>query len=92
MNTPLQAARALHAALESGLHGEALRPYFTSDASVLEHPHAIKPKGARNSLENIRAESTRGAGLLSSQSYAVREAVEHADLAILRFACATARC
>ena len=84
MNTPLEAARALHAALESGLHGEALRPYFTPDATVLEHPNAIKPKGAIGSVENMIAESTRGAGLLSSQTYAVREAIEHADLAILR--------
>ena len=94
MNTPLEAARALHAALESGLHGEALRPYFTPDATVLEHPNDIKPKGAIGSVENMIAESTRGAGLLSSQTYAVREAIEHApetealglarDLAILR--------
>lgn len=84
MNTPLQAARALHLALESGLHGDALRPYFTADATVFEHPNAIKPKGAKGSIENMIAESTRGAGLLSTQTYAVREAIEHADLAILR--------
>ena len=84
MSTPLQVARALHAALESGLHGDALRPYFTEDASVLEHPNLIKPKGARIPIQNMIAESSKGAGLLSKQTYALREGIEHGDTAILR--------
>ena len=82
--TPLEAARALHAALEAGVHGDALRAYFTEDASVVEHPNLLKPRGGNANLERALAASTQGAGLLSKQTYVVRDAVEHRDLAILR--------
>lgn len=83
-SSPIEAARALHAALEQGLHGEQLRPYFTDDATTLEHPNAIKPAGATSELAEMLAASTAGAGLLREQRYDVREAAEVGDLAILR--------
>jgi hypothetical protein len=82
--TPLDVARALHAALEAGQHGAALRQYFTEDAITLEHPNLIKPRGATAGLEQMLAASSAGAGLLSKQTYAVRSAMERGDTAILR--------
>lgn len=82
--SPLEIARALHAALEAGKHGEELRALFTPDASTLEHPNLIKPSGASVPLDRMLAASSAGAGLLAKQTYAVRSAIAHGNLAILR--------
>ena len=82
--TPVEAIRALHAALEAGKHGEELRPFFTEDAFTLEHPNLLKPKGARTPLAQMLAASTAGAGLLARQRYEVHDAIEHGDTAIVR--------
>jgi hypothetical protein len=83
-DSPLLAARALHAALEAGKHGAELRPLFTEDARIIEHPNLIKPTGAVTELERMLAASTTGAGLLAKQTYDVRSAVEIGNTAILR--------
>lgn len=83
-STPIEAARALHRALENGLHGEALRPFFTKDATTTEHPNAIKPRGAVVPLEQMLTNSASGAALLARQRYEVHSAIEHASTAILR--------
>jgi ketosteroid isomerase-like protein len=82
--TPLVAVRALHSALETGKHGEELRPLFTEDARIIEHPNLIKPTGTVASLEHMLAASTVGAGLLAKQTYDVRSAVEAGNTAMLR--------
>jgi ketosteroid isomerase-like protein len=84
MSTPATIARALHDALEAGVHGDDLRQLFTHDAVTIEHPNRIKPEGARTPLEQMIAGSTAGATLLASQRYAVHDAREIGDLAILR--------
>lgn len=84
MSTPLTTVRALYSALEAGQHGEALRRLFTDDATTLEHPNALKPRGARYSLEEGLAASAAGAGLLESQQFDVQSAVEFEDTAIVR--------
>ncbi|HVK85007.1 MAG TPA: nuclear transport factor 2 family protein [Kofleriaceae bacterium] len=84
MSSPITIARALHAALEAGRHGEALRELFTDDATTLEHPNLIKPRGATVSLAQMLAASTAGAGLLAQQRYDVRSAIEVGDTAVLR--------
>ena len=83
-DTPIAIARRLHAALEAGWHGEDLRPLFADDATTLEHPNLIKPAGATSDVAQTLAASTAGAGLLSSQRYEVRDALESSDLAVLR--------
>src|SRR5262249_28595138 len=83
-NSPLAVARALHVALEAGKHGEDLRPFFTDDASTVEHPNLIKPSGAVVPLERMLLASSAGAGLLAKQTYDVRSAIEFDDTAILR--------
>jgi hypothetical protein len=82
--SPITVARALHRALEAGVHGNALRDFFTPDASTIERPNLIKPRGAAVSLEEMMSNSTAGAGLLAQQRYELIDAVAHDDLAILR--------
>jgi ketosteroid isomerase-like protein len=82
--TPITIARALHAALEAGRHGEDLRPLFTEDAMTLEHPNLVKPDGATSTLPQMLAASTAGTGLLSKQRYRLVDAQEVGDLAVLR--------
>ena len=82
--SPLAVARKLHAAIESGAHGEQLRHVFTDDVTTLEHPNLFRPQGGTSDLAHMLAGSTAGAALLSQQRYEVREALELGDLAILR--------
>jgi ketosteroid isomerase-like protein len=82
--SPVSIARALHAALEAGAHGEALRALFTEDAVTVEHPNLVKPAGATTSLHMMLAASTAGAGLLSQQTYQLHSALEQGSLAVLR--------
>jgi len=82
--SPIAVARALHEALEAGVHGRALEEFFTPDANTVERPNLIKPRGALIALEQIMANSTAGAGLLAQQRYQLVDAVAHDDLAILR--------
>ena len=74
--SPIAVARALHAALEAGKHGEQLRSLFTADAVTVERPNLIKPRGAKTDLEGMLKASTAGAGLLAKQSYEVHSAFE----------------
>lgn len=82
--TPLSIVRALHSALEAGVHGDALRPYFTEDAVTVERPNLIKPGGARVGLAETLKNSTAGAGLLARQKYDVHSGLELGALAVVR--------
>lgn len=81
MSQTLDAVHALYAALELGQPRPEL---FTEDARTLEHPNAIKPRGAQASLAEMMAAAQKGKELLSSQRYEVRSAIEHGDTAIVR--------
>ena len=83
-DSPLAIARALHASLEAGRHGEALAHHFTLDATTTEHPNLIKPKGAKVGLGRMLEASAVGAALLETQRYDVHSAIEHGPTAILR--------
>jgi ketosteroid isomerase-like protein len=74
----------LHQALEAGQSGEALRPLFTDDAQIVEHPNAIKPRGATATLAQILANSEQGSKLLARQTYDVKDAFELGTLAVCR--------
>lgn len=82
--SPVKIARALHAALEAGKHGEELRSLFTPDAVTVERPNVLKPAGATTDLDGMLKASTAGAGLLAKQSYDVHSAIEQGTLAVLR--------
>jgi ketosteroid isomerase-like protein len=79
------AALALPRALERGVHGEALRPLFTTDATSTEHPNLIAPHGATHGVDAIIAGSDAGAALMQSQRYDIRDVVEAGDLVIFRY-------
>jgi hypothetical protein len=82
--SPIAVARALHAALEAGKHGDELRSFFTEDAVTVEQPNLLKPAGARTELDGLMKASTAGASLLVKQSYDVHSAMEQGSLAVLR--------
>ena len=81
---PVTAARALHAALEGGVHGDRLAEFFTPDATTTEHPNAINPRGGTIALGDILRGSTAGAALLARQRYDVHDAFAHDDVAVIR--------
>ncbi|WP_394613348.1 nuclear transport factor 2 family protein [Lentzea sp. JNUCC 0626] len=81
---PVDLATSLHRALEAGESGSALRRHFTADAVTVERPNLIKPHGARSPLEEMLANSKKGAGLLASQKYDVHSALTAGSTAILR--------
>lgn len=83
-SSPIAIAKALHAALEAGKHGDDLRHHFTPDATTTEHPNLVRPAGGTRSLDQMLADSAAGARLLAEQRYEVRSAVEVGELAILR--------
>jgi ketosteroid isomerase-like protein len=83
-SSPIAIARALHAALESGQHGDALRVLFTDDARMVEHPNLLKPSGSTAELAQMLTASSAGAELLAKQSYDVHSALELGSHAILR--------
>lgn len=74
----------LHRALERGDAGDDLRPLFTADASVVEHPNLVRPLGGSDALDGMIAGSVAGASLLARQRYEVRDIVECDDLVIAR--------
>ncbi|MGI5502393.1 nuclear transport factor 2 family protein [Lentzea sp. CA-135723] len=80
---PVDLATSLHRALEAGESGSALRRHFTADAVTVERPNLIKPGGARTPLEEMLANSEKGAGLLTSQKYDVHSALVAGGTAIL---------
>ncbi len=80
---PADAVHALYRALEAGEHGEALRAYFTEDATTLEHPNLLKPRGATAALPEMLAASSAGAGLLREQRYLVRSIHEGPDSSVI---------
>ena len=85
MTAAVVAIRALHRAIEDGVHGEGLRLFFTDDAITVEHPNAIAPAGGTHDLDAMVAASARGHGLLAEQTYdeVAADAVGD-DLAVIR--------
>jgi ketosteroid isomerase-like protein len=79
------AALALVRALERGVHGEALRAFYTPDAISIEHPNRITPNGGSYDLDHIVAASDAGAALMQNQRYDIRDVVEAGDQVIFRY-------
>lgn len=82
--SPVDIARAIHAALEAGQHGPELGPFFTEDVTTREHPNLIKPTGGLLARDRMLKESASGAGLLAKQTYDLHSAINHGNTAILR--------
>ena len=56
-------------ALESGVHGDALRRFFHDEASQIEYPSLVDPRVGRRGLDGMIAASELGAGMLAFQRY-----------------------
>ncbi|MCP9622614.1 Uncharacterised protein [Nocardia otitidiscaviarum] len=65
-------ARELLKALESGVAGEHLRPFFHHDAVQVEHPSRVAPTGRTRALDAMLEASVVGARMLESQRYDIR--------------------
>ncbi|WP_291378582.1 nuclear transport factor 2 family protein [Demequina sp.] len=83
-HSPLAVVRELHRALEDNRSGESLRSLFHADATVVEHPNALKPNGDIVDVEQLIAASSAGAEMLSSQTYHELSAIAEGDSAALR--------
>lgn len=81
---PLDVVGRFQAAVAAGRHGGDLRVFFTEDATVIEHPNTLKPRGAVMALEEMLAGSSVGAKLLQWQRFDVQQAVEHGNEVIIR--------
>lgn len=75
---------ALHKALESGVHGEALGELFAPGAVFVEHPNLVTPKGATRGANEALEGSKSGAQLLAWQRYELRDAIEQGELVVAR--------
>ena len=69
-------------ALESGVHGEALRRFFHDDAEQIEYPSLVDPLVGRRGLDGMIAASELGAGMLGFQRYDVSRWIESEDTVV----------
>ena len=58
---------------------DVLATYFTKDAVQLEFPNRLFPAGRRHDLATMMTASEKGAQILSSQQYVLRNAVAQGD-------------
>ena len=69
-------------ALESGVHGEALRRFFHEDAEQIEYPSLVDPRVGRRGLDGMIAASELGAGMLAFQRYDVNRWLESEETVV----------
>jgi hypothetical protein len=69
-------------ALESGVHGEALRRFFHDDAEQIEYPSLVAPRVGRRGVDGMIAASELGAGMLTFQRYDVSRWIEAEDTVV----------
>ena len=60
-------------ALERGVGGSGLAPFFTDDMQNIEHPNLLFPEGRRSVLAEVLRASERAPQLIAQQRYEVRE-------------------
>jgi len=68
--------RSYLAALESGVVGEELASFFTTDAEQIELPNKLNPNGGRSDLASLLRRAEQGQKLLVHQSYVVCSIIE----------------
>jgi ketosteroid isomerase-like protein len=66
-------------ALESGVSGQALARFFTSDARQVELPNRLNPGGGESDLATLLRRSEQGRQLLSEQRFEVTSEVAQGD-------------
>jgi len=70
---PLDTIRAYFAAIERG--DPAALDFYADGVEQIEHPNAIKPRGDRRAVAQMRADFDKGRGLLARQHYDIRSAI-----------------
>jgi len=70
---PLITIRAYFGAIERG--DRAALDFYADDVEQIEHPNAIKPRGDRRAVAQMRADFDKGRGLLARQHYDIRSAI-----------------
>jgi ketosteroid isomerase-like protein len=60
-------------ALERGVCGSALAPFFTADMVNIEHPNLLFPDGKHSPLVDVLRASERALHVIERQHYEVRE-------------------
>ena len=60
---------------------DAVAALLADDVEVIEHPNKLNPAGARYDKAAIRAAGERGAAILASERYDVREVIVEGDRA-----------
>lgn len=75
----LALARQYLKAIESGGSGEEMSHFFAPEVIVEIFPSKFFPTGSRSNLEEIRAAANRGKKVMTSQTYAVRNALASGD-------------
>jgi len=76
---PADLVRRLLAALEGGATGDALAAFFHPDIEQVEQPNRMTPAGARRDRAAMLAGAEKGAGLMASQRYDVRNLIVDRD-------------
>jgi ketosteroid isomerase-like protein len=74
----LDIVRRYFDALEAGRVDDAMTA-FAPEVVQIELPNALKPKGDRRDLHQLRADAERGAQLLRWQRYAMKSALAEGD-------------
>ena len=69
-------------ALESGVHGNALRRFFHDEAEQIEYPSLVDPRVGNRGLDGMIAASELGAGMLAFQRYDVSRWIESDDTVV----------
>ena len=69
-------------ALESGVHGNALRRFFHDEAEQIEYPSLVDPRVGNRGLDGMIVASELGAGMLAFQRYDVSRWIESDDTVV----------
>lgn len=71
-------------ALERGVGGSALEPFFTADMVNIEQPSMLFPNGRRSELADVLRASERAPHVIERQQYQVRELLVTDDRVVAR--------
>ena len=78
-----QLIRSYLNALESGVIGDELAKFFTSDAVQIEFPNRLNANGGRSDLATILLRAEQGQKVLSQQTYEIQsETAEDSRIAV----------
>ena len=81
--TNLEVVRLYLEAIEQGRTGDELAAFFMPGAQQIEYPNRLVTRGATRDLAEILEGAERGKHVVSSQSFAIKTAVESGNTVAL---------